>query len=143
MNRWMAIVCCVVISASVALASDTFAETKRTVSAPSQESAGTPGEGVEEGEADEEPAVFTEEYLNDPESLAAGKELWQDTCRHCHGRAAYPGKAPKLRPRRYTPEFVFDRVTNGFRKMPGWKDVFTKEERMSIVAYVLSRSFSP
>ena len=64
-------------------------------------------------------------------------------CRHCHGRSAYPGKAPKLKPRKYTPEFVFDRVTNGFRKMPAWKEVYSADERRAIVAYVLSREFSP
>jgi mono/diheme cytochrome c family protein len=92
-----------------------------------------------EGEA----VAFTEDFLNDPAHLALGKDLWESTCRACHGAQAYPGKAPKLRPSKYTPEFVYDRVTNGFRKMPPWKDVFTDEERMNIVAYVLSRKFSP
>jgi mono/diheme cytochrome c family protein len=87
--------------------------------------------------------TFTEELLNDPAHQGVGKELWESTCQHCHGSKAYPGKAPKLRPRKYTPEFVYDRVTNGFRKMPAWKDVFTDEERMNIVAYVLSDKFSP
>jgi mono/diheme cytochrome c family protein len=86
---------------------------------------------------------FSEEYLSNPENLAAGKEVWEGTCRGCHGAAAYPGKAPKLRPARYDAAFVYDRVTYGFRKMPSWKDVFTEEERMNVVAYVLSRGFSP
>ena len=87
--------------------------------------------------------AFTEEFLNDRAHQGLGKELWESTCQHCHGSKAYPGKAPKLRPSKYTPEFVYDRVTNGFRKMPAWKDVFTDEERMNIVAYVLSDKFSP
>ena len=86
---------------------------------------------------------FTEEFLADPEVLAKGKEVWEGTCQSCHGASAYPGKAPKLRPSRYEPPFVYDRVTNGFRKMPPWKDVFSDEERMSVTAYVLSKSFSP
>ena len=86
---------------------------------------------------------FTEEFLNDPAVIEAGKAVWHQQCRHCHGHAAYPGKAPKLQPSKLTPDFAYDRVTNGFRKMPSWKDVFTKEERMSVVAYVLSKSFSP
>ena len=90
-----------------------------------------------------EAVAFTEEFLNDPAHQGLGKELWESTCQHCHGSKAYPGKAPKLRPGKYTPEFVYDRVTNGFRKMPPWKDVFTDEERMNIVAYVLSDRFSP
>ena len=104
------------------------------------ESADAPA-GEDTGEA--EAVVFTEEFLNDPAHQGLGKELWESTCQHCHGSKAYPGKAPKLRPSKYTPEFVYDRVTNGFRKMPPWKDVFSDEERMSVTAYVLSKSFSP
>jgi mono/diheme cytochrome c family protein len=89
------------------------------------------------------PQEFTEAYMNDPAHIDAGREIWQEQCRHCHGSRAYPGKAPKLKPRRYKPEFVYDRVTNGFRKMPAWQDVYTDEERMAVVAYVLSRKFSP
>ncbi len=91
----------------------------------------------------EKPPEFTEDYLNDPANIAAGKEIWVEQCRHCHGRSAYPGKAPKLKPRRYTPKFVYDRVTDGFRKMPAWKDVFDLDERKSVVAYVKSKKFSP
>lgn len=92
----------------------------------------------------EEPAAeFTEAFLKDPAVIQTGLEVWQDQCRHCHGKAAYPGKAPKLRPGRYTPDFAYDRVTNGFRKMPSWKDVYSQEERMAVVAYVLSSKFSP
>jgi len=93
-------------------------------------------------EADAE-LVFTPEFLADPEHIAAGKEIWQAQCALCHGAKAYPGKAPKLKPKRYTPNFVYDRVTNGFRKMPPWKDVYDDEERMDLVAWILSRKFSP
>ena len=86
---------------------------------------------------------FTEEFLDDPEVLAMGKEAWDSFCQACHGASAYPGKAPKLQPSRYDAEFVYDRVTWGFRKMPAWEDVLSEEERMSISAYVISRRFSP
>ena len=100
--------------------------------------------GMASGEAAEEaPAVFTEAYLNDPANIEAGRAVWQEQCRLCHGYAAYPGKAPKLKPRRYKPAFVFKRVTNGFRKMPSWKDIYSREERMAVVTYVLSKDFSP
>jgi len=92
---------------------------------------------------DEEAPDFTDAFLASADAIANGGELWAKQCRHCHGSSAYPGKAPKLAPAKYTPEFTFDRVTNGFRKMPAWKTVFTLEERMNIVAYVLSRKFSP
>ncbi len=91
----------------------------------------------------ETPPEFTEAYLADPEAQAAGKVIWLEQCRHCHGASAYPGKAPKLKPWSYEPDFVFDRVTNGFEKMPGWIDVYSREERMAVTAYILSNNFSP
>ena len=87
--------------------------------------------------------VFTPEFLADPEHIAAGKEIWQAQCSLCHGARAYPGKAPKLKPKRYTPNFVYDRITNGFRKMPPWGEVYDEDERMDLVAWILSRKFSP
>ena len=89
------------------------------------------------------PVPFTEAYLADDANIDAGGEIWADQCRHCHGAKAYPGKAPKLKPRKYKPDFVYRRVTDGFRKMPPWKEVYSDEERMQIVAYILSDSFSP
>jgi len=86
---------------------------------------------------------FTPEYLGDQKNIEAGQALWHGQCRHCHGASAYPGKAPKLKPRKYQPEFVFARLTNGFRKMPPWKDIYTLEQRMALVAFIKSDSFSP
>jgi cytochrome c5 len=37
---------------------------------------------------------------------------------------------------------VYDRVTNGFRAMPPWKQEFSDEERKAVVAYILSKEFS-
>lgn len=91
----------------------------------------------------EPPFPFTEEYLQASENIAVGETIWADQCRHCHGAKAYPGKAPKLRPARYKPDFVYRRVADGFRKMPGWKEVYTEEEMMQIVAYILAPQFSP
>ncbi|MFQ5897778.1 MAG: c-type cytochrome [Candidatus Methylomirabilia bacterium] len=84
-------------------------------------------------------AKFTEEYLTDPKNIELGKKVWLKRCKFCHGKQAYPGKAPRLEPSRYEPEFVYDRVTNGFRGMPPWKEEFSEEERKAVVAYVMSR----
>lgn len=102
--------------------------------------------GLAAGEADEgaeEAPDFTDAYMQDPAAIEAGRVVWDEQCQHCHGRSAYPGKAPKLRPSRYDADFVYDRVTNGFRKMPAWKDVYSQEERMAVTAYILSKQFSP
>jgi mono/diheme cytochrome c family protein len=94
-------------------------------------------------EVEVEKVEFTDAYLHDPANIAAGEAVWEEQCQHCHGAKAYPGKAPKLQPYKYKPDFVFYRVTKGFKGMPSWKDVYTLEERMAVVAYVLSDDFSP
>jgi mono/diheme cytochrome c family protein len=94
--------------------------------------------------ADDEPVpVFTAAMIKDPGNVAAGKQVWDGQCRHCHGNSAYPGKAPKLKPSSYEPDFVYDRVTNGFRKMPGWKAVFNQQQRIGVTAYIMGDQFIP
>lgn len=87
--------------------------------------------------------VFDKAYLSNKKNVAAGKDVWENQCRHCHGAAAYPGKAPKLNPGQMAPDFIYDRVTFGFGKMPGWKDVFSVEQRKAVVAFIKSGDFSP
>ncbi len=89
------------------------------------------------------PVPFSEEYLASTTNIDVGGEIWAAQCRHCHGAKAYPGKAPKLKPAKYKPDWVYSRVTDGFRKMPAWKDEYSDDERMKIVAYIMSGSFSP
>ena len=85
---------------------------------------------------------FDEAFLSNTEHIKSGEALWEQ-CRHCHGASAYPGKAPKLNPGLLEPDFIYDRVTNGFQKMPPWKDVYSDQQRMDLVAYIKSKSFSP
>ncbi|MFP4538764.1 MAG: c-type cytochrome [Dichotomicrobium sp.] len=94
-------------------------------------------------EVSKPPEPFTEAFLSDDENIDAGETIWAEQCRHCHGSSAYPGKAPKLKPYKYEPEFVYRRTTDGFRKMPAWKDVYSDLERMQVTAYILSDEFSP
>lgn len=89
------------------------------------------------------PPPLPAELLKGSDVIARGEKLWQEQCTHCHGSKAYPGKAPKLQPRLYKPEFVWDRTHNGFRGMPPWKDVYKPEEIIALVAYVLSDDFFP
>lgn len=95
---------------------------------------------VEEVIADQ---VFSEEFMANRVNFEAGKEIWFAQCTHCHGYKAYPGKAPKLKPRKYKPEFVFKRVYKGFKKMPAWNDVFTIEEIRQVVTYIKGQGFAP
>jgi mono/diheme cytochrome c family protein len=87
--------------------------------------------------------TFDKTFLSNKNNVAAGKVVWDGQCRHCHGAAAYPGKAPKLNPGPMEPGFIYERVTYGFGKMPAWKDVFSLEQRKAVVAYVKSDDFSP
>jgi len=86
---------------------------------------------------------FSKAVMQDPAYIESGKQVWDGQCRHCHGDSAYPGKAPKLKPSSYQPDFVYDRVTNGFRKMPGWKAVFNEKQRVGVVTYIMSADFAP
>lgn len=95
---------------------------------------------VEEVIADQ---VFTEEFMADRANFDAGKEIWFAQCTHCHGFKAYPGKAPKLKPGKYKPGFVFKRVYKGFKKMPAWNDVYTIDEIRQVVAYIKGQGFAP
>jgi mono/diheme cytochrome c family protein len=81
--------------------------------------------------------------LKDEKLIAAGEALWKENCAHCHGSKAYPGKAPKLQPQKYKPEFVWDRVHNGFKDMPPWKELYSPEQVISLVAWVMSEDFWP
>jgi mono/diheme cytochrome c family protein len=98
---------------------------------------------AESTEPRDPPPPLPPEILKDSKVIAQGEALWKEQCAHCHGAKAYPGKAPKLEPRRYKPEFVWDRVHNGFRNMPPWKEIYSPEQEIAIVAYVLSDEFWP
>ncbi|MEO8005707.1 MAG: cytochrome c [Betaproteobacteria bacterium] len=86
--------------------------------------------------------MFPKELLDKPEQIEKGREVFESICKFCHGKTAYPGKAPKLNPSRYTPEFVYDRVTNGFRGMPPWKEQYSDEERRAVTVFIMSKEFS-
>jgi mono/diheme cytochrome c family protein len=83
------------------------------------------------------------ELLKDKTRITEGTALWKENCAHCHGSKSYPGKAPKLTPHRYKPDFVWDRIHNGFKDMPAWKELYTPEQVIALVAYVLSDEFWP
>jgi mono/diheme cytochrome c family protein len=94
-------------------------------------------------EAREPPPPLPRDLLKDPKVIAQGEALWKEQCTLCHGAKAYPGKAPRLQPHRYKPEFVWDRIHNGFRNMPPLKELYTPEQEIALVAYVLSDEFWP
>lgn len=92
--------------------------------------------------ADDDLPPFPKELLDKPDQIEKGHQVFESICKFCHGKTAYPGKAPKLNPSRYTPEFVYDRVTNGFRGMPAWKEQYSDEERKAVTVFIMSKEFS-
>jgi mono/diheme cytochrome c family protein len=111
--------------------------------AAGQPTAGQPPADQAAGPASNGEPSFNTAFMSNPENIKGGEVIWAEQCRHCHGASAYPGKAPKINPVLLEPDFIFDRVTNGFQKMPPWKDVFSEEQRMNVVAYIKSKQFSP
>ena len=97
----------------------------------------------QEVSAVESTPAFTAAVMQDPANVEAGKQVWDGQCRHCHGNSAYPGKAPKLKPSNYQADFVYDRITNGFRKMPAWKAVFSLQQRIGVTAFIMGDEFMP
>jgi mono/diheme cytochrome c family protein len=110
--------------------------------APAQSSAPTSPTPAAAEPRDPPPALPAT-VLKDPKLIADGNVLWKENCQHCHGSKAYPGKAPKLQPHKYKPDFVWDRIHNGFKDMPAWKELYTPEQVVALVAYVLSDEFWP
>jgi mono/diheme cytochrome c family protein len=108
--------------------------------APAQAPAPSPPASTE---ARDPPPALPASVLKDPKVIAAGEALWKENCAHCHGSKSYPGKAPKLQPTKYKPDFVWDRVHNGFKDMPPWKDLYSPEQVISLVAWVMSEDFWP
>ena len=86
---------------------------------------------------------LTEEFMNDQENVNLGQQLWRQQCVKCHGAGSYPGKAPKLNPKKMAPDEIYLKTTYGFGKMPPWEHVFSDHERMAITAYMKSDRFSP
>ena len=98
---------------------------------------------AESEEKRDPPPPLPTDVLKDPKVIASGEAIWKENCQHCHGSKAYPGKAPKLQPTKYKAEFVWDRVHNGFRSMPPWKELYKPEEVIALVAWVMSEEFWP
>lgn len=85
---------------------------------------------------------LTEAFMADEDNIELGRTLFQKRCKFCHGKGAYPGKAPKLKPKKLSAEQVYLRVAYGFRAMPGWEHEFDDHELMSLTAYIKSPIFS-
>jgi len=82
-------------------------------------------------------------FEQNPDAIAAGKNLFEQHCAECHGDAALGGKkAPSLRAvevQSATPGAVFWILTNGVvrRGMPVWSKL-PEPQRWQLVSYIKS-----
>jgi cytochrome c oxidase cbb3-type subunit 3 len=81
-----------------------------------------------------------------PDALAAGKQVYDNTCVGCHGPELQGVIGPNLTDAVWIrgsgkPEDVLEIVTNGspIKGMPTWGPILGQEKISQVVAYVLSR----
>ena len=84
-----------------------------------------------------DPAGLSEEYLRDEQNIVSGRNVFLARCTYCHAKRGV-GKAPQLRPSAREPDFIFDRITNGYQGMPNWGSTLPEDQRRALVAYIRS-----
>lgn len=78
----------------------------------------------------------------DQAAIAAGAEVYQNTCSACHGeRLISPGGIPDLRQLRAEDRAKYDTVVrDGKGQMPAWDGVLSDEEIGQVWSYIRSRA---
>ncbi len=96
------------------------------------------------GGADESIAAdvnIKDQVLSNPESVAEGNKKFHSICAYCHGSSGVGGKGKKLQGRTFEADFLFERITDGFKgastNMPSWRKL-PEETRWQLVAYIMS-----
>ncbi|MEO8128340.1 MAG: c-type cytochrome [Bryobacteraceae bacterium] len=76
-----------------------------------------------------------------------GSGIFKTRCSigYCHGSEGKPGRAPKLRERDFTGDYLMKVVTDGIpsSSMPAFKELLKPQEITAVVNYVLSLSGKP
>jgi mono/diheme cytochrome c family protein len=77
--------------------------------------------------------------LGDGTAVTEGGRLFQQNCTgYCHGKEGRLSRAPKLRGRRFEPQYLYGRIANGFPPMPAYATIFPSEQIWKLVAYIMS-----
>lgn len=112
---------------------------------PASPAGSVPFSGAEPGGRGSQPAPPT------AESLAQGKELFAIYCALCHGQTpAHPGPVgTKLKPpppgldqellKKRSDIHIFNAITQGFGRMPPFRDKLAPQERWSLVNFLRTR----
>jgi len=108
--------------------------------ATAQEAAKAPGPGESlYNMAERASEQFPLEFLGNRDVIVYGRGVFLKRCTFCHVPVGHlGGHAPQLRPNALTADFIFERVTNGFRFMPAWGPLIEEKDRRALVAYLLS-----
>ena len=85
--------------------------------------------------------------LDDAEAIAQGGHRFSASCTgYCHGREGRVSRAPALRGKKYDPNFLYARISNGSPSgasgvvMPAFASTLPPEEIWKLVAYIMSLS---
>jgi mono/diheme cytochrome c family protein len=77
--------------------------------------------------------------LGDPAKVEAGSRLFRANCTHyCHNPEGRAARAPALRGRDLSPEFIYQRIAKGVAPMPAYETVLSSEQIWTLVAYIES-----
>jgi mono/diheme cytochrome c family protein len=77
--------------------------------------------------------------LGDPAKVEAGSRLFRANCTHyCHNPEGRAARAPALRGRELSPEFIYQRIAKGAAPMPAYQTVLSSEQIWTLVAYIES-----
>lgn len=77
--------------------------------------------------------------LGDPAKVEAGSRLFRANCTHyCHNPEGRAARAPALRGRELSPEFIYQRIAKGVAPMPAYETVLSSEQIWTLVAYIES-----
>ena len=77
--------------------------------------------------------------LGDPAKVEAGSRLFRANCTHyCHNPEGRAARAPALRGRELSPEFIYQRIAKGAAPMPAYETVLSSEQIWTLVGYIES-----
>ncbi len=78
------------------------------------------------------------------EVISAGRKIFAQNCSvgYCHGKGGRAGRGPRLRGKIWDSDYLYRVTLNGVPKtsMPGWKGRLSREEILSVVAYIQTLS---
>ena len=134
----IAVAACLSLAAGASLAAGTSTDT-----APVTPVAAAPG-GSDQTPAAAQTAATRPAVSTDPAKIAAGREVFNGTCAHCHGPDAMQSVRKidlRLLQHRYgdnMDEVFHVTVTRGRldKGMPNWSGVFTEEDFANILAFL-------